>query len=329
MRITSMPEDLVEGLFGQVFLWIFEILPYLDERGIRPAWAIRSKLYGSHDEDNIVIPGLVELNYEPGNPDFGFDDLSLLQLRDRGVAILGSDWQYLSCLWNRYFRIPERIVSRANGFPSLDAALGLHYRGTDKNKALDETNYVSEADFMTLTGDFLDSHPEVRIIFIASDEASFVEMLRGRYVEYQIVSSGEATHHKELTGCAGSEKGDHAMLDCVLLSRCKYLLKCQSALSGFAKVLNPEIEAYRISANKLPDWNREIPYFPDGYLPKYCSSTPKVQTILDRLFVDDWTSDQAVFKRFGSKFKYQRRDCRLRNLRKVARRFLQCFRSIK
>ena len=323
LKITSMPDDLVEGLFGQVFLWIFEVLPYLDKRGIMPAWLIRSKLYGSPEEDYVVIPGLVELNYLPKHSGSDFKDLSLMNLRNRGVVVLGNDWQYISNLWKKYFRIPQRIIGRADGFPKLNAALGLHYRGTDKNKALDETNYVSEDDFMTLAGDFLESHPEIRTIFIASDESAFVEKFRARHVDYHIVSSGQVVHHKELSGHGELEKGDHAVLDCLLLSRCKYLLKCQSALSGFAKVLNPAIEAYRISANKLPDWNREIPYFPDGYLPKYRSKNPKVQTILDRLFVDDWTSDRTVYRRFGKKFKYQKRDGGLRMLRRIARKVLR------
>ena len=60
IKISTSADQLQEGLFGQVFLWVFEILPYLDTQGIRPEWAIRSALYGRPD-DFLVIPGLLEL----------------------------------------------------------------------------------------------------------------------------------------------------------------------------------------------------------------------------------------------------------------------------
>jgi hypothetical protein len=112
-------------------------------------------------------------------------------------------------------------------------------------------------------------------------------------------------------------KGDHALLDCLLLSRCRYLLKCQSALSGFSKVLNPRLEAYRLSANKLPSWSWGNPYFPDAYLPKLTSKNPECQKILDDLFTDDWTLDRVAAKKFGGSFKYRLRKRYMRRERGV------------
>ena len=329
IRIVSSHQDLKEGLFGQVFLFVFEVLPYLDEAGIMPGWAIRSKLYGTPERDFVVIPGLLDLNYNPEIPESGFSDVSLKELRKRGTAALGNDWDYISKLWAKYFRIPGRIIERANIFPKLDGALGLHYRGTDKNKSTAETNFVSEVDFMELVGDFVGSHPDIRVILIASDESSFVERVRAAYPNLEVLSSGEVVHHKDTAHHDNFAKGDHAVLDCVLLSRCKYLLKCQSALSGFAKVLNPEIEAYRVSANKLARWNREIPYFPDGYLPKYKGHSPASKEILERLFAGDWTENEVVSKKFGNLFRYENRDCRSerqRVPREIAGRVFGCFR---
>ncbi len=307
LQITSSPRDLKEGLFGQVMLFIFEVLPYLDERDLMPDWAIRSKLYGDPKDDFLVVPGLLELNYEPGHPDGGYQKIGLKKLRRYATSTLGNDWRYLNGLLLKYFRIPQRIVDRADAFPNLGHALGLHYRGTDKNKSSSETNYVSEADFMMLTADFLGRHPEVRVVFTASDEPSFIEKLRVAHPDHEIVSSGEVVHHKNLKAQDNFAKGDHAMLDCLLLSRCMYLLKCQSALSGFAKVLNPEIEAYRISANKLAPWAPETPYFPDAYLPKYSSDDPECQRLLQRLFKEDWTENEAVVRNHGDLFTHKKR----------------------
>lgn len=319
MRIMSRPRDLREGLFGQVFLFVFEVLPYLDEKKIKPAWAIRSMLYGSPENDYLVIPGLLELNYDLEAPTRRTKNVSLKRLRKHATVALGNDWSYVSGLWEKYFRIPKRIIERADSFPNLDAALGLHYRGTDKNQSSVETNFVSQEEFMDLTEDFLEAHPEIRTILIASDEISFSDRLRAKYPGIQIVSSGEVIHHKDLKVQNSFEKGDHAVLDCLLLSRCKYLLKCQSALSGFAKVINPELEAYRISANKLAPWNMEIPYFPDGYLPKYQSKNPRTQEILARLFTDDWTENETVAKKFGKLLQYGKRGKPEPVLKRVAR----------
>jgi hypothetical protein len=322
LKITTKPDDLQEGLFGQVFLFIFEVLPYLDECGVNPQWEIRSKLYGNADDDYIVVPGLLEPNNASCSADEKHDMISLNGLRDLVAVTIGNDWAYAFSLWNKFFKIPERIISIANGFPSLEGALGLHYRGTDKNKASDETNHVSVSDFNALADDFIGSHPGVEVIFIASDEINFVETFQRRYPDHRIVSSGEVVHHKDNATQDNMKKGEHAMLDCLLLSRCKYLLKCQSALSGFSKILNPDIEAYRVSANKLAFWNRDMPYFPDAHISKYTSKNPECQSILDRLFVDDWTDNKGVARRYSRRIAYDHKGRKRRFLGKISRLFL-------
>jgi hypothetical protein len=304
IKISTAASELQEGLFGQVFLWVFEILPYLDGQGIRPEWAIRSALYGKPD-DFLVIPGLLELNYEP---EAGASrEVNLEELRRGHRVALGNDWDYIGALWRKFFRLPDRIRKQADEFPVLDRALGLHYRGTDKNKALIETNYVSEEDFLALVRDFIATHPAIELIFIATDEHEFVEKVRAQHPDLRVVNSGAVTHHKDLGKQDNFAKGEHAMLDCLLLSRCQYVVKCQSALSAFAKVLNPRLEAYRISANKLVYWNMGAPYFPDGHLPRLTSQDAGCQKILARLFDGDWTQDVVAAKQYGKRFRFQKR----------------------
>lgn len=328
VKIITIPEDLVEGLFGQVFLWIFEILPYLEEQDIVPEWQIRSKLYGDPEQGFIVIPGLLEPNVLKDISGRQPRLVKLLTLRDQGTVTLGNDWEYLSELWSKYFSIPDRIAERADRFTNLGEALGLHYRGTDKNKAVEETNYVSEDDFLLVTDDFIGGHPEISKIFLASDENSFIERVRLRYPNHEVIESGPVVHHKDTGSGSGFAKGEHAILDCLLLSRCKYLLKCQSALSGFAKVLNPKLEAFRISANKLTPWAKEIPYFPDGFLPKYQTERPECRKVLDRLFVDDWTENSKVVGMYGPLFRYRKREGNTRRHALMRRIWYGCSRRL-
>ena len=304
LKISTQTDQLREGLFGQIFLWVFELLPYFDRKRIFPAWAIRSTLYGTA-ADFLVIPGLLEINYDTSAENY--QDVNLQDLRDRHAATLGSDWDYAAALWHKYFRWPERVIQRADQFPRLDQALGIHYRGTDKNKSLVETNFVSQENFLELVQDFVETHPNIDAIYAATDENSFIEKLRAQHPSLQVVNSGIVTHHKSAAGTNSSSKGDHALLDCWLLSRCKYLLKCQSALSGFAKVLNPQLDAYRVSASKLPYWSWGIPYFPDAYLPKLTSRKPECQRILAELLAGDWTEDPVAMMKFGHTFQHKTR----------------------
>jgi hypothetical protein len=100
---------------------------------------------------------------------------------------------------------------------------------------------------------------------------------------------GEVGFHKADTQIGElSAKGDRAMLDCVLLSRCRAVLITSSALSAFAKILNPELEIYRVAASKRFE---DIPYFPVAYIPRYVSSSPEISAVVDRLMADDWTQD--------------------------------------
>jgi hypothetical protein len=304
LRISTEREELREGLFGQVFLWVFEILPYLDGKGIFPAWAIRSPLYGDA-ETSVVIPGLLELNYDPSADQYV--EANLLTLRERHVASLGNDWDYTAALWRTYFRWPQRVCARAEEFGPLGKALGIHYRGTDKNQALEETNYVSPDDFLVLVRDFVETHSDIDSIYVASDENAFVDRVRAQHPSLRIVNSGKVAHHKDPALSNAHGKGDHALLDCLLLSRCRYLVKCQSALSGFAKILNPKLQAYRVSANKLAHWSCGVPYFPDAYLPQLESRNPECQRILARLFAGDWTQDRLAAKRYSRKFQFKPR----------------------
>lgn len=302
IKIFTTPDQLTEGLFGQIFLHVFEILPYLDKNSIAPKWLIRSKKYGI-PEDYVVIPGCVDINCEAAND--GAREINIQHLRDLFAVSLGNDWAYISGLWSKYFRWPQRVVSQADQFPVSGQTLGLHYRGTDKNFDTIQTNPVSADSFIVLVKDFLLAHPDVQNIFLATDENTFIARIQAEIKSVKIFNSGEVAFWKNETKDVNFQKSDHAMLDCLLLSRCKYLIKCQSALSGFAKILNPQLEAYRVAASK--PFYYGIPYFPDAYIPKLTSNNEDCQKLLNKLFEGDWTLDRVAAREYGGVFKYKSR----------------------
>ncbi|MEO7007939.1 MAG: hypothetical protein ABI156_02215 [Caldimonas sp.] len=287
--------DLTEGLFGQIVLYLLEVLPYLDHRSIVPSWDVRSRLYGQGPE-YTVIPGIFDAAEAPtvGGDAVG-DRRNLMVLHALHGVALGDDWAYMQRLWTKYFRVPARVQAAAAAVPLPARALGLHYRGTDKSAASWDTNPVSQDDFLILVDDFLKRHTQVDGIFIATDEASFIEKARTRYPNLSVLSSGGGSFHKSrVRDHAGTTKGDHALMDCVLLSRCTWVLNCSSALSAFAKVLNPELRIYRVAASKLFG---VAPYFPIAYIRRFESSDPACAQILDRQFKDDWSEDPRARRR--------------------------------
>ena len=290
-RIASNSDDLEEGLFGQVLLWVFELLPWLDSRGLRPDWRIASKLYGP------ALPGVFDLAYAP--PARVTRTRTLLWSRVWHTNVLGGDWDGVHALWTRYFRVPARIEAQADAVGLSRDTLGLHYRGTDKNRQAIDTNPVSVDDFLALAAAFLAERPEIRCVFVASDEPGMQAAVAARLPGLEVRGLGDVPFHKAGAPAAYPGKADRALLDCVLLSRCRVVLKCSSALSGFAKVLNPRLECYRVAACKIFS---DIPYFPDAYVPRLVLRDPAARAILERQFEGDWLDDPAAVARWSAPF---------------------------
>ena len=293
VRVVATADELDEGLFGQVFLWIFEILPYLARRKVFPDWEIHALHYGGQAQ--TVIPGVLDLTY---SPPAAARDIPLALLRRRRCAQLGNDWAALNRLWTSYFRIPAAVERDADAMGRFDDALGVHYRGTDKLAATWDTNPVHAADMIAIIKDFLGRRPDLTRIFLATDDKSFAGKLRDS-VGCEVLNLGEVEFHKE----EGKAKDDltgafRALLDSVVLSRCRAVLLTSSALSGFTKVWNPDLEVYRCAASKQ---FADIPYFPVAYIEPYASSDPHVEAILERLFQDDWNGRQTVAGAFRSR----------------------------
>jgi hypothetical protein len=59
-----------------------------------------------------------------------------------------------------------------------------------------------------------------------------------------------------------------------------------SALPSFAKIIQPNLEIYRVAASKIFG---STPYFPVAYIPTYSSSSEKIAAMVDRLMIGDWT----------------------------------------
>src|SRR5579862_8359361 len=105
------PSFLQGGLFGQIIYHVFECLPKLYKDRIFPDWRVRSYVYGE-EPDFTIIPGLFDLNYSIVNTQVR--EIEFRDLRVHYVSVLGNQWEALSRIWNAYFRVPSRVIKRAD-----------------------------------------------------------------------------------------------------------------------------------------------------------------------------------------------------------------------
>ncbi len=299
--VRAEPGDIIGGLFGGVLNNIFEILPFLKSKGIYPQWSVASKLYGEAP-DFLIIPGVLDLAYTPA-PEPAQKILNLYLTRALRGHFIGSDWGALHALWAEYFRIPTRVRERASDLGDLGRTLGIHYRGNDKTISGWDTNPISYDDFIAIVDDFLSRRPDLTQVLVATDEDAFLSYVRER-VSLPVISFGTGAFHlRQTTTSMPRDEADQALADCVALSQCAAVLNTSSALSAFAKVLNPDLEIYRSAASKMFSDN---PYFPIAYIPVYQSSAPAILAILDRTMRGDWRDDPRA-RRFRQPFTFKRR----------------------
>lgn len=287
-------DELDQGLFGQVFYYLMQLLPYLHEKDIYPQWAIRTKHYAD-GPDFLTVPGVLDLAYTP--PAGPYRMLTVNEMRRRHAHVIGNDWHALKRLWDQYFRIPDRVLTASRNVLPVGKVLGVHYRGTDKQLNNWDSNPISKRDYLTLLRELLDGRPEFTSIFAATDEFAFVQELE-RATSLPVLSLGAVEFHMapEHT-TTRAEKADRAMLDCVLLSLCSCVLETSSALPSFAKLLNPDLEIYRTAASKLfGKLYTDMPYFPVAQIPVFPAQRPETKAILEATMKDDWAGKPETEK---------------------------------
>ncbi len=278
--ITSTPDELREGLFGGVFLFILEALPGLSEEGMRPRWNLETKYYGA------IIPSLLEL-VEPvagQGP-----SRSILAVRESDRRTLGGDFDSISRLWSSYFRPAKTVVEGADRIdPGLENSLGVHYRGGDKLAARWDTNPISREDYLRIIQDRLKNDPTIKHCLIASDDERFIELAKDRLDIPRLVLEAGEQHKSSSLEQDPIARARSALRDCLLLSRCRTIMQTSSALPSFAKVLRPEVDCRRCAASK---WFSTVPYFPVAHIPIHEPGDPRLRAIIDQAMKGDWTRE--------------------------------------
>lgn len=289
--IYSKKEELTEGAFGQALTWLLEILHKLEDNGIvtddsKIVFDVNAIAYGNLIPTYIVPKNnpLSEMQYLPQNI-INIKQVKMLNHLDFNFH--ESSFMKAHKIWNKYFEFSDEIYENIPTFDG-NVTLGVHYRGTDKTRDSNETNPITQDEFIYIIDDYLNKHKEFKNIFCASDEASFLDAIKKKYSNLNIIEykqkrsdSGEALHLMKVTDeTERHERTIAALVDMVALSRCHTILKVSSALSAFSKILNPNVSIYTVSAMKQP-------WFPTGVVKSYKTASPIISMILSRTMQGD------------------------------------------
>ena len=240
------------GFFAQM-VWCLYILRYCERRRLIPDIRLTGDTYrdskrGSNwlnhyfDSDSPIPSGEIarRVRYTKKISAWG----------DMGPPIVGrmslSDG---ACTFNKYLRPKRDIVKHVNDFWASMAAdgpvLGVHFRGTDHSE---EAPRVSYRHCFNVILDYLSTHNSTRAVFVASDEHAFIEFIKNllRSVipvyshndHYRSKDSDNIPVFLRSLGEGGYEKGEDALVNALLLSKCATLIRTTSCLAAWASIFN-------------------------------------------------------------------------------------------
>jgi hypothetical protein len=259
------------GFFSVMQMVLF-ILMYCDEKCLTPCISARGGLYGDVEGKLDWFP----VFFEAVHPTLGaavthkvrtstVRDLVHLGFRERYECRL--QLRSASELFFAYYRPAAHVfeevdaICRTLGIGS--STLGAHFRGTDKTL---EAVPVSWGSFCRQVESTLAENPHLTDIFISSDERAFIDFFIawpfGKPVTVapaKHLACGSTPVH--FSGYPGLEIGREALVSCLLLANCGFLVKTPSYLSAWSKIFNPSLPVKLVSPPR-PD----AFWFPDSRL---------------------------------------------------------------
>jgi hypothetical protein len=202
-------------------------------------------------------------------------------------------------IFHKYLRPKAHISKIVEDFwTDMDAVgpvVGVHFRGTDHSE---EAPRVSYEHCLHVLENYVQSHKGIAAVFVASDEQPFVDFIkqsvRGAIPIYSRDDYYRSSHGVQISelplvrresdvppvfrtavGEGGYEKGEDALVNSLLLSRCSILIRTTSRLSAWASIFNPDLRVILVSrpyddALWYPEteivtrWNTE--YVPEPHL---------------------------------------------------------------
>lgn len=291
-----------KGFFSSL-VYIHICLPYFEKnyfnKNINLNILYYSHNYGSYPNFQ-VIGDILQLNYIPSinqNND-KFDELMCLsslcnkQINNKNNSLYFSfkdDFKLANYYLFKYLKFNEIIYNEVDNFTKQfenKKVLGIHFRGTDKNKVKWIT-HINIDEFILIVNYHL-SKNKYDILFISSDDSKFIKKIEEKYNNSYIILhydninninniNNNSIHLNRLSIIENLIKIikknrnnienliqlennlkeetlinrkllQNVIINSFILSKCNCVLKTHSQVSAYSKIFNPELEIYRVNA---------------------------------------------------------------------------------
>jgi hypothetical protein len=157
-------------------------------------------------------------------------------------------------LWSSHIRPRPEVIDKVDAFAARwferdTRVVGVHYRGTDtaRHYPFYRVPYDAYADEIRRVLEAIG--PSRYRVFVATDETEFVDFMDKAFPGQAICSpesprvsrDEEAIHFNRSIAATGYQKGEAALVDCLLLARADWLVKGRSNLSDASLIVNPRV----------------------------------------------------------------------------------------
>jgi hypothetical protein len=259
-EMSSLAVEIDSGLgFFAQLNWCLYILAYCEEHELRPRIRLTGTSYAEtpnrdwfHEFFEEIEENEITATVRWTTGDEQETSLYVRHINETNFASLYApsmtiEWAHQ--LFTTRYGIQPQIESYVNEFVAREFAesgtLGLHFRGTDKKT---EAKPVDWPRCFRSVIKYATDHPDVRSVFISSDDPHFIDWFAQEAEGMLTVIShpdeersrdGRAVHVGRMGN--GRRKGFEALVNCLLLSRCIALIRTASFLSGWSSVFNPNL----------------------------------------------------------------------------------------
>jgi hypothetical protein len=271
-----------QGFFAQL-TWCLGLMEYCDRRGLVPDIHLTGDVY----LDRTKGHNWLEYYFDVFKP-LPADELTRLVRYTTDMSRSGPPFLTMMSLdegarvASKYLRPKAHIEKIVDDFwRALDVngpIVGVHFRGTDK---VSEAPRVSWDHCLNILRAYLQNNQSIEGVFVASDEQSFIDYMKGsglsipvhsRDDHYRSADGDDQPIFRKRIGEGGYEKGEDALVNALLLSRCVTLIRTSSFLSAWASIFNPKLNVVLLNKAYDADWypEREIrkscktQYFPEA-----------------------------------------------------------------
>lgn len=156
-------------------------------------------------------------------------------------------------LIKKYIHLKPHLQKEMDAFITKNfkeyVVIGIHHRGTDKKLETPIIPYDTTLFHLNWLYTNLSKKHKVRI-FVATDDSDFLAYVKKRYPKKVIYNdfvrsvNGEPLHYNDDFYSGNYQKGKEAVLDCLILSKCDWLVfPAASAFSMASLKFNPNLPA--------------------------------------------------------------------------------------